>query len=522
MKFYLSKYFKFLLPIVLGAVLLFCAANANAGLLDGITNTLTKNAGQIGIAAGLMGLFLASSQGCWFCDLYSELFDTMNSLAGMVAKGLNHDFLVLLGVGMLFYLVFKIGSTVVKLQEVDLMQFLGELFKHMGRAIIAAAFLMGSIEMYKYFVSPFLAYALALTNAIVTEGKSSIDTGMIQGFLDDAMGWIFDFDLDGGDIKPLTGNAVEAKSALEPFSDELKNQIVGLLRMCSISAISGMITGAFVIVLGLADTVLFPNFQLLIIGLIIFGAYFSVFLALPFKLIDVMVRLAFVAALTPLWIVLWVFPATTGYTKNAWEMLLNCCACFICLGVVMVMVFQIMSQMNPLTNTSSLLEIGLSALFSGAGFNLFKNLNILSPAILKTLALGMLATSMIKGSSQIATQIVKSYGANIGDGMDKQMAQSMKDMGGIGAMLGGATMGALGNGGQGLVNLAKGLGGTVNSDVKAYNEGQTRAKAQNQYTPTAAPQNPTAAPQNPTAAPQNPTAAPQNPTAAPQNPTPAP
>lgn len=496
MKFLRIIKLKYLLPVLIGAIALFFVANAQASITDTIKSVgsgISKHAGQLGIGAALLTMFIASDGGCWFCKVYQELFNTMNALSGMISSKMSDDFLILLGVGVLFYLVFKIGSTVVKLQEVDLMQFIGDLFKHLGRAIIAAAFLLGSVEMYQYLISPFLAYSLALTNMIVVKGNAMASEsqgliGSIQSSLTSGIGSLFGVDMDGGNLPTMTAAALEAdKYNNLPFSQELSAQIVAMIRMCSVSAISGMVLGATIAITGLIDTILIPNFQLLIVGLIILGSYFSIFLAVPFKLIDVMVRLAFVAALTPIWIILWVFPATANYTKNAWEMLLNCCACFICLGVIMVMVFQIMTAMNPLNSTAGIGELAAGIIGGAAGFNLFKNFNVLSPTVLKTLALGMLATSMIKGSSQIATQIVKSYGASIGDGMDKQMAESMKGLGGVGAIMGGIGMNALGGGTEGLISAAKGLGGMVNSKVRKANEAgpesqQTAGRAQNRYT----------------------------------------
>ena len=489
---------KYLLPIVIGALALFFVADARAGFLgdigSSITSGISKHAGQLGVGAGLLAMFIASDNGCWFCKVYADLFDTMNSLSGMIATEMADDFLMLLAVGVLFYLVFKIGATVVKLQEVDLMQFLGELFKQLGRAIIAAAFLAGSVEMYKYLISPFLAFSLGLTNMIVVKGNLMVEEsggiiGKVQSFLTEGLGSLFGMDMDESAIPQMTGAALENQSTKLPFSIQLREQIVGMLRLCSVSAISGMVLGGTIAIAGLLDTVFFPNFQLLVVGLLILGSYFAIFLAVPFKLIDVMVRLCFVAALTPLWILLWVFPATASYTKSAWEMLLNCCACFICMGVIMVMVFQIMAAMNPLNSAGGLLELGAGILGSGLGFGMFKGINILSPTVLKTLALGMLATSMIKGSSQIATQIVKSYGANIGDGMDKQMADSMKGLGGAGAMLGGLGMGALAGTTQGMkdfIGHVTNFGGAVNSDVRKATQGDasggTKGRTANTYT----------------------------------------
>ena len=147
--------------IFLGIILFVKVTYAGWGnVVGGLGGAALAGAGAGGVLIGIViSLFGFGAAGfCWFCDLYKTLFDIMNKLATNVATSLRNDFLVLLGVGLLFYLAFKIGSTVVKLQEVDLMQFLGELFKHMGRAMIAAAFLFGTVQMYHYLISPFLAY----------------------------------------------------------------------------------------------------------------------------------------------------------------------------------------------------------------------------------------------------------------------------------------------------------------------------------------------------------------------------
>ena len=237
---------KYLLPLVIGAFVLFFAIDGEANFISNLGAGISKNAGQLGIGAALLTMFIASDNGCWFCGLYEELFKTMNTLSGMIATEMSDDFLILLGVGVLFFLVFKIGSTVVKLQEVDLMQFLGDLFKHLGRAIIAAAFLMGSVEMYHYLSSPFLAYSLALTNMIVVKGNTMVGNsggiiGSVQSFLTSGLESLFD-----ADMPAMTGAALEAQSADLPFSNQLCQQLVAMIRLCSISAISGMVLGAVI------------------------------------------------------------------------------------------------------------------------------------------------------------------------------------------------------------------------------------------------------------------------------------
>lgn len=412
-------------------------ANAAYAMFGGISNAIGSISGSALTGAGFGGsiigivisLFGFGATGfCWFCDLYKTLFDIMNAIATSVSTNLKNDFLMLLGVGMLFFIAFKVGATVVKLQEVDLMQFLGELFKHLGRAIIAAAFLFGTVQMYHYLISPFLAYSLGLTHEIMTHRNAGTMIELTTRLLGGGK--------DGSGFIPAINSGILNEGALTAFSTQIRDQLIGLLELISASLIGGMIIGAVVILIAFADAYLniIPNFQILIVGFAILGAYFSVYLAVPFKLIDVMVRLTFVAALTPLWIILWVFPATASYTKNAWEMLLNCCACIICLGVVLVIALEVLESMMPGKESIILFLLGgLDMLATG-------QMNLINPAVLQTIALGMLATSLVKNSSNIATQIVKSYGTSIGEGLDKAVGQGVSSMGKLGAALGGASL----------------------------------------------------------------------------------
>ena len=82
-------------------------------------------------------------------------------------------------------------------------------------------------------------------------------------------------------------------------------------------------------------------------GAIIWLGFWLIYLMFPLKMVDAFVRLAFVFALMPLWVVLWVFPITQQYTKKAWEMLLSACFLFIVLSVMISLVLVLISNIVP-------------------------------------------------------------------------------------------------------------------------------------------------------------------------------
>lgn len=113
--------------------------------------------------------------GCWFCSTFASLFQAINKLATDMFIKLTNLCLMLLGFGLLFVIAFKVGRMLIQLQEVNLMQFLQDLFKPLGRGIIAVAFLttfsIGSVlsddTIFSILISPFLELAFYLSSTIL-------------------------------------------------------------------------------------------------------------------------------------------------------------------------------------------------------------------------------------------------------------------------------------------------------------------------------------------------------------------
>ena len=83
---------------------------------------------------------------CWFCSIFESMYDAIDTLVTNIFNKLAKSFLGLMGAGILFLILFKVGRMLVQFQEVDVMQFLNDLFKPLGRAIIATAFLVVAVS----------------------------------------------------------------------------------------------------------------------------------------------------------------------------------------------------------------------------------------------------------------------------------------------------------------------------------------------------------------------------------------
>lgn len=280
---------------------------------------------------------------CWFCPMFEGLFDAMNNLATAISVKMADVFLMIMGVGLLFSIAFKVAKMVTSLQGADLMQFLTDMFKHLGRAIIATVLLVSSLSIFTYLVSPVLTMSMSLSSVIMDEGggrgaviKASQATGIKAGSICD----------DLADQLKVSTSVEDQKKA---FTPEVKASFICALRTMSAGLIFGVILG--VVIYSLAFTKMLwnvlPNIQYALLGLIIVIGHLAILITFPFKLIDSMIRMAFVTALMPLWIILWVFPATVGYTKKAWDLFLSSCLIFVCLSVVITLVMTIMQYAIP-------------------------------------------------------------------------------------------------------------------------------------------------------------------------------
>lgn len=415
---------------------------AGEALAGGISSLITGGGGKLfGMILNQFGF--GENGFCWFCPIFEVLFNAMNKLATNVATNLRNVFIMTLGVGLIFFIAFKVGATVVRLQEVDLMQFMSELFKHIGRAIIAVAFLAGTIQIYQLVISPFLEYSFALSIQLLEDSNNlggkimQTGTSVIQNF-------------STSSICQNINQMGDTSNGLA-FSSGLLAAMKCMLGQISASLIMGMVIGGVIMLLSAVDHIfgILGNMQLFFLGLFIFGSYFMIYLAVPFKMIDALIRLAFVCALTPLWIILWVFPQTVQYTKNAWEMLLNACLTFVCLSIILVLVFQVIDKMLP--NKYDI----LAAMIPGFDKLAAGKTSLVSSNTLLTGALGLLCWKMVGVSSTLAERIVKSYSTNVGEGLDSQMAKGMGSMGGAMGALGSLGAGAIGGGIAGGWAIAK-------------------------------------------------------------------
>ena len=377
---------------------------------------------------------------CWFCPIFGSLFDAMNKIATQITTNLSEIFLAIMGTALLFSIGFKTAKMLTSLQAVDLMQYLTDLFRHLGRAIIASALLWTSLSVFTYIVSPFLTMSLTLSTSILNEG------GFMAQMIDASQGGsIKEINVcneEDTDALPLMLSEEKklqsGKAPQEAFAPSVKAALMCMMKTISASLIGGMAIGATFYEFGWWDlTFIFPNILAVATGALIVIGHLLIFIAVPFKYIDSMVRLAFVCALMPLWVVLWVFEATRGYTKKAWDMFLSTCAIFLCMSVVLILVIHLINAALPAEVAKTVVEY----MMAGQILKALAAIDMDGKNFLVTLIMCFTGYKMLGTATTLASSFIGSIpNLGVGDQMAKtsvSIAQTAKTAGVAAGMAGG-------------------------------------------------------------------------------------
>lgn len=156
------------------------------------------------------------------------------------------------------------------------------------------------------------------------------------------------------------------------------------------------------------QAVIFPQFSILLEGIIIYVFGLMILLAVGFYLLDCAIHLCIICCLLPLLIASWPFKMTAKYTKTGWGMLLNVFFRFVMLGVVIVTAFELMK--NALEQQGD-----LEGAINSNDINAIKDaMQISGMQMVLLVACSMMAMKIIKESGMLASKF-EIGGAATGD-----------------------------------------------------------------------------------------------------------
>lgn len=233
----------------------------------------------------------SSVQNCWSCTLYKAAFDAINNLVTHTYQSMATNGLMVLGVGLLFWLSFRTLKMVTSLHEPNLQEYALDVIHTLFRALIVTAILLAGnsyVCVLDMIVTPVLTGFAALSRIVLT-ANTNINQGIV---------WPAE----------LGGTTLDQCNL---FSGFVSYQYQDLIFRVYIALNSGISLGYYVM-----SEKSFLNW---IVGPFIMYMFFMMSLIFPLMFIDSFIKLGAVLVLSPFIFVAWVFKATRKATQQAWN-----------------------------------------------------------------------------------------------------------------------------------------------------------------------------------------------------------
>ena len=345
--------------------------------------------------------YRGDNHGCWFCGIFDTLFESINDMASALNKGMAAPCILLLGLGFVFFLLFKILQTYISFGAIEPKKFFSEILKPFLAMIFAILLIVNIKDVYAYFINPITELALSFSVKIVEEGSGGMQ--IVQSSIHSA-----------NEIIGCVRTAAKVEGDIG-FSANVAQEISCLLQNMSSALIVNLAVANVLIEQSFANT--FPALGMLLVGIIMYVTAFMIFLTCPFKLLDGMIRLLFVASLLPLWIACSVVPVTRKYTIKVWEMFLRALVSFIFLAVIMVLIFIILNVAGGIDNFDHFLEL----LNQDKVEDAFAEIDFNTKFLVIFVVLMLTAYSLLEKVETLVSHFMGGANLGIGDNMGKAL-----------------------------------------------------------------------------------------------------
>ncbi len=444
-----------------------------------IANTITASIGLplINSSSAFENRLASYTQNsCWFCGVFGDAFDIMNDIVTQSCSTLKPVFLTMLGLGLMFWLLFNVGKKVIDFSGES--PIIVDIFKQVLRVVVASLMITFYFNVFAYAINPMLEFGIGLGNQITKQELTGYTVRATRSGVGQPVQMAEQSlcpELQVAIQKESQNEAKKASGGKEgekAYSDVTKESFLCYIRVGSASLATGMAIGSTAIQawsdMGLLDKL--RHMQLPTIGLIIFMSFFALFVAFPLKLFDPLVNLTFVTAMFPLWVVCWAFAGTKKFAEKAIELFTGVIIHLIVISIMSVIVINVMNSAlgskEQRTAMFQALKDGKRAayVFEGVGETgwgaLLGGFGLVGKATLMTAALGYFAFQIFKKTGDVASQF---KGGVIDFGVNKA-ADATFNAGGASLMKGGVNLASAGyhaavpNGGAGATQQNTRLG----------------------------------------------------------------
>ncbi len=240
----------------------------------------------------LLSMMTPTLGNCWPCSMYKIVFDGIAEvLKGSYTK-ISQVSLILLGVGMLFWLALKVVGLVSSVKQPNLRDFITSMFGTFFKAIVVAGVLLSpqyAMDVLDMIAEPVLTTFIQMSRTVLLS-----DPTIAKHF-----------------VAPMAVPEYETGAPL--LTGEIGYLVQDIVYRVYVALHSGMLLG-FRLFIGF-------DFMAYVMGTVIVFVFFYLMLLFPLLFIDSFVRLGCMFIFFPLLLTAWVFPPTKKYIGEAWKVL---------------------------------------------------------------------------------------------------------------------------------------------------------------------------------------------------------
>lgn len=300
-------------------------------LPDGSTVNMDANLNSTeGMMEGCMPIPVKLDQmkNCIFCPLFLVLYNTAEAMATASFDVLASGFKTLLIIGFALYIAYMTLKQVSAFTKQDAPKYITEALTMAFKVFLAWLLLSNGPELYRLGLEPLLSAGIEFGQSFLThQNATGTNTTADIASCATSVGAI------SGADKPFYSHLLYEKidCYLRKVTQEIAvSQSIGSSLMC--------------VARHKASGVVMWDLTMFITGLIMWLFAWLICLAFSFYLIDSVIRLGIIGAITPFLIAAWPFKVTQGYTGKGWSMFLNAFFVFVFLGLVVSVNVELSAQ----------------------------------------------------------------------------------------------------------------------------------------------------------------------------------
>lgn len=231
---------------------------------------------------------------CFPCVLYEAAFGAIENTLGTLLQITTQMGLTLLGLGLLFWLAFKVAS-LFSLKDPNIKDFILQVAGALFKAIIVAALIYDS-DRYLNFIGYYIVQPIFMFFADISRSILLSNDVVAQNL-----------------ITPQDITGIETTPAMSGLFGEAKSYLLDIIYRI----FAGLYMG-----IGLALTILQQvGFVSLIFGLAILVAFFILLVIFPLIFVDAFIQVCSILILSPFAFVAWVFPPTKKIIGKIWNII---------------------------------------------------------------------------------------------------------------------------------------------------------------------------------------------------------